>query len=528
MTHQLAGSHLIAGRWISSPGATFTATNPATGEALATTFAEAGRAEVDAALKAAAEAFDATRDLPSRWQADLLDAIAANIDALGDALLERGEAETALPRARLTGERARTTNQLKMFAAVMREGSWVDATIDTADPDRKPAPRPDLRRMLRPRGPVAVFGASNFPFAFGALGGDTASALATGCPVIVKGHPSHPGTSELFAAAVLEALQHLRLPLGGFALLQGRSHDLSRALVTHAGVTAVGFTGSLQAGRALFDLAAARPSPIPVYAEMGSVNPVVILPGAIRERGEAIAKDLSASVLLGGGQFCTKPGLIFTIGDDRALVKELARHISGQSAVTMLNQKLRESFCSRLRGFEGIAGVKPIAQGAPSGHAAIAPSLFATDAATWRRERALHEEAFGPAALVVHCTDVDEAIQCIASLEGNLTGTVHVAVADSDARRVIRQLETRVGRVIVNGYPTGVEVNRAIVHGGPYPATTDPGSTSVGSAAVGRWVRMVAYQDVPDALLPEALRDANPLGIERTMNGARTREPVQR
>src|SRR4051812_2207835 len=423
LTHQLTGAHLIDGEWrLPAQAQSFTPTNPGTGQAVQPTFGEAGEPDVNAALAAAVIAFDAAADLPPRWQADLLIAIADRIMDLGDALLERGEQETALPRARLTGERTRTFNQLKMFAQIVREGSWIDAVIETADPTRAPAPKPDLRRMLRPRGPIAVFGASNFPFAFGAVGGDTASALAAGCPVIVKGHPSHPGTSELFAAAVLAAIEQRKLPAGLFTLLQGRNNELSAALVKHADVTAVGFTGSLKAGRALFDLAASRPKPIPVYAEMGSVNPVVILPGALAARGETIAKDLSGSVLLGGGQFCTKPGLIFTIGDeDEEFVAALAKSIATQSACTMLNQNLRENFRARLGEIGAAAGVKTLAQGGPAEFAKMAPSLFETDAATWTRTHHLHEEAFGPAALIVHCKDAIEARGCIERMQGNLT-----------------------------------------------------------------------------------------------------------
>jgi NADP-dependent aldehyde dehydrogenase len=503
------------------------ATNPATGAQLQPGFAEAGDADVNAAVAAAVAAFNQTLDLPPRWPADFLDATADRIMSLGDALLERGEAETALPRPRLTGERARTVGQLKMFAGTVREGSWVDAVIDTADPARTPLPKPDLRRMLRPRGPVAVFGASNFPFAFGTLGGDTASALAAGCPVVVKGHPSHPGTSKMFTDAVRDVIAARKLPAGLFALLQGRRNELSAALVTHEKITAVGFTGSLRAGRALFDLAAARPLPIPVFAEMGSVNPVVILPRAIAEKGDAIAQGLAASILLGGGQFCTKPGLVFTIGDDKGkFVAALASQIMTQSPVTMLNANLRESFSLRLADFANVAGVTTVAAAQSTGHAAVSPALFATDAATFQRNRALHEEAFGPGAVVVNCPSLDDALACIDALAGNLTGTIHATPADRDAAKILRHLEQKVGRVIVNGYPTGVEVNNAIVHGGPYPATTDPGTTSVGSAAIRRWVRMTAYQDTPDALLPPALQNANPLRIERVINGKRTADPI--
>jgi NADP-dependent aldehyde dehydrogenase len=530
LTHQFTGAHLIDGEWrLPAQAQSFTATNPATGQALQPSFGEAGEPDVNAALAAAVIAFDATADLPPRWQAELLVAIADRIMDLGDALLERGEQETALPRARLTGERTRTFNQLKMFAEIVRDGSWVDAVIETADPSRAPAPKPDLRRMLRSRGPVAVFGASNFPFAFGAVGGDTASALAAGCPIIVKGHPSHPGTSELFAAAVLEALEQRKLPLGLFALLQGRRPELSGALVKHPRLEAVGFTGSLKAGRALFDLAAKRERPIPVYAEMGSVNPLVLMPAAIAERGEKIAEGLAGSVLLGGGQFCTKPGLIFTVGgNDQNFVRALSRQIGSAAPTTMLNHNLRESFREKVEQFAAVPGVHSVVVPQPAEFAKMSPALFETDAATWQREHRLHEEAFGPGAVVVHCRDINELLACLEQMEGSLTGTVHVGTSEDPAttKRVLREMEERVGRVIVNGYPTGVEVNYAIVHGGPYPATTDPGTTSVGSAAIHRWVRLVAFQDTPEALLPPALQNANPLGIERLVNGTRTRDAV--
>lgn len=528
MSHQIAGKHLINGTWAGEARA-FDAIAPATGAVIGPKFAEAGEADVNLAALAADSAFDATRDLPPRWQADLLDAIGAKIMDLGDALLERAEAETALPRGRLTMERGRTVNQLKMFAEVVRDGSWVDATIDTADPKRAPIPKPDVRRMLRPRGPVAVFGASNFPFAFSAVGGDTASALAAGCPVIVKGHPSHPGTSELFAAAVLAALHERRLPPGLYALLQGRSHELSGALVRHPSIHAVGFTGSQKAGRALFDLAASRPAPIPVFAEMGSINPLVILPAALAERGEAIAKELAGSILLGGGQFCTKPGVTFVIGDGAAgFIDNLSKHIAAAAPATMLNGGLRDNFVRRASEVAGAKDVRTLVPPKPQGNAAMSPGLFETTAKAFKSEPTLREEAFGPAAVVVGCETVDEALDCIEQIGGSLTGTVHVGKSEdtATATRVLRTLESHVGRLIVNGYPTGVEVNHAMIHGGPYPATTDSGTTSVGSSAIRRFARPVAFQDTPDPLLPPELQSANPLGIERTINGKRTRDGI--
>ena len=528
LAHDISGKHLINGTWVGGAGA-FDAIAPATGAALGPKFAEAGQAEVNLAVGAAEAAFGATLDLPPQWPADLLDAIGAKVMDLGDALLERAEAETALPRPRLTMERGRTVNQLKLFAGVVREGSWVDATIDTADPTRAPLPKPDVRRMMRPRGPVAVFGASNFPFAFSAVGGDTASALAAGCPVIVKGHPSHPGTSELFAAAVLAALHETRLPLGLFALLQGRSHELSAALVRHPGVRAVGFTGSQKAGRALFDLASSRPSPVPLYAEMGSINPLVVLPGAFDDRMAQIAEGLGASVLMGGGQFCTKPGVVFAVGERSAsLVSRLKKVIGHAPQVTMLNPSLRDNFMRRAQELAQTDNVGGDCPEEPLGAAGTTAALFETDAEVFQREPTLREEVFGPSTLVVHCEDTDELLACLDTVEGSLTGTVHIGAGDDPGtvRSVVRKLEERVGRVIVNGYPTGVEVNHAMIHGGPYPATTDAGTTSVGSSAIRRFARPVAFQDTPDGLLPPALQNANPLGIERMVNGKRTRELI--
>jgi 2,5-dioxopentanoate dehydrogenase len=529
MKQELCGQHCIDGSWQAVGREMFDAVNPATGEVLTPRFVEATCDEVDAALSAARNAFVTLRGSDPLWPADFLEAIASHIENLGDDLLERGEAETALPRPRLTGERARTCGQLRMFAQIVREGSWVEAVIDRPDPNRQPLPKPDLRRMLVPRGPVAVFGASNFPFAFGACGGDTASALAGGNPVIVKGHPSHPGTSELFATAVGAAIEQCKLPAGLFALLQGRSHELSAWLVKHPHVQAVGFTGSQRAGRALFDLAAQRESPIPVFAEMGSVNPVVVLPAAIRERAEQIARDLAASMLLGGGQFCTKPGVVFVVADrERRFLDAFAREVQAGPQATMLNRSLRDSFSERATTMASVNSVRTVVPGQASDHARHAPALFETTANAFLREPQLRDEAFGPGGIVVNCETTQEAVAGVESLGGNLTGTVLIG-NDEDrllAASVLRTLESTVGRVIVNGYPTGVEVGRAIVHGGPYPATTDSGSTSVGSAAIRRFVRPLAYQNLPQELLPSALRDANALGILRLVDGKWTDQAI--
>jgi 2,5-dioxopentanoate dehydrogenase len=524
MAANLLGKHLIIGDWQVAGSEAFEAVNPASGEALAPRIFEATSGEVNAALTAAGDAFSAVRDRDSRWSAELLEAVATQIEALGDELLERGELETALPRARLTGERARTCGQLRMFAGMVRDGSWVEAVIDRGDASRQPLPKPDLRRMLRPRGPVVVFGASNFPFAFGACGGDTASALAGGNPVIVKGHPSHPGTSELFARAVAAALAECKLPAGLFALLQGRRHELSGWLVTHAKTQAVGFTGSQRGGRALFDLASRREVPIPVFAEMGSMNPVVILPAAARERAVEIGEAMSTSMLMGGGQFCTKPGVVFVVGEkdeQRQFINTLLAHVYAYPTVTMLNRSLRDSFAERASSISNVPGVETVVSGGPEGHAGQKRVLYQTTANTFLKQPELREEAFGPGGIVVNCANVDEALDCVAMLGGNLTGTVHVGEGEDRALagRVLQALEAMVGRVIVNGYPTGVEVAQAIVHGGPYPATTDAGTTSVGGAAIRRFVRPVAYQNTPQELLPAALRDDNPLGIMRLVDG---------
>jgi 2,5-dioxopentanoate dehydrogenase len=533
MSYKWYGRHLIQGRWVAAAAGienSFEAVNPVTGAALAPAFAESASSEVDAALSAAQQALLAITDRDPGWPAELLEAIAFQIETLGNGLLERAEAETALPRPRLVNERARTCAQLRMFAAIVREGSWVEAVIDLGDARRQPLPKPDVRRMFRALGPVVVFGPSNFPFAFGVCGGDTASALAAGNPVIVKGHPSHPGTSELLASAVAAALGEPNLPAGLFALLQGRRHELSEWLVQHPQTQAVGFTGSRRAGRALFDLASRRETPIPVYAEMASVNPVVILPAAIRERADAIARELSASVLLGGGQFCTKPGVVFVVADDaRPFIDALAREVKTAPQVTMLNRGLRDSFAERAASLAGAKGVKTVVAGNASGHAEHTPALYETTAEVFLHEPSLHEEAFGPGAMIVACDDAEQAISCVRSLGGNLTGTVHVGSGENRtmAAQVMRSLESSVGRVIVNGYPTGVEVCHAIVHGGPYPATTDSGTTSVGSAAIRRFVRPVAYQNTPQEFLPPALRDDNPLGIMRLVNGEWTARRIE-
>ena len=516
----LTGKNLIAGEAVDGTDGSFTAAGAVA------RFEEASALHVDDALDAAARAFDAYRHVPAEARAAFLDRIAANIEGTDD-LIEVAHIETALPAQRLAGERTRTASQLRMFAALVREGSWVDARIDRALPQRTPLPRPDIRRMLVPLGPVAVFGASNFPLAFSVAGGDTASALAAGCPVVVKAHPAHPATSELAARAVMAAADVSGLPRGVFSLLQSTRNELARALVQHPQLKAVGFTGSLRAGRALFDAAAARPEPIPVYAEMGSVNPVFILPGAIAERGAAIADGLKDSVTLGVGQFCTNPGLTIGLGEARFddLVRQLEARMRSAPPGPMLTPAICRAYDAgviRLGGIEGVTTTRSSDAGdEPLG----VPSLFVTRGEVFLRNHAIGEEVFGPSTVVIRCDSRDELYRVAAQLDGQLTATVHGTPADLEEHAsLISILETKAGRLIVNGFPTGVEVSPAMQHGGPYPATTDSRSTSVGTAAINRFTRPVAYQGFPQPLLAPELRDDNPRGIWRLVDGELTKD----
>lgn len=505
--------------------------DPTTGQSLDPPFPEASVSDVERAVQQAEAAFEPYTALPAAKRAAFLRAIGEEIVALGDALLSRAQAETALPAARLTGERGRTVGQLGLFADVVDEGSWVGARIDRAQPDRQPAPRPDLRRMLVPLGPVAVFGASNFPLAFSVAGGDTASALAAGCTVVVKAHPAHPGTSDLVAQAIRRAAARTGMPEGVFGMVQGARTAVGVALVEHPLVKAVGFTGSLRGGRALYDAAARRPEPIPVYAEMGSSNPVFILPRALASRGEAIAKGLVASVTLGVGQFCTNPGLTVVERSDAASAFAAAtRELVTKAPVgTVVHSGIQAAYAQGLAARAGVRGVTLAAQAsAPASSGAAAPAaLLVTDAPTFSREASLREELYGPATLLVECASKAEVLALARTLEGHLTATVHGDGADlTEYAALFDILRRKVGRVVVNGYPTGVEVAHAMHHGGPYPATTDSRSTSVGSAAIERFARPVCYQDVPEALLPEELRGPNPRGVWRLVDGRLTRDPL--
>ncbi len=510
----------------------FRAVDPASGRALEPEFAESTAPEVDAAAQAAASARDAYAALPPARRAAFLRAIGESLVALGAAQLERAQAETALPRPRLEGERARTVNQARLFADLVEEGSWVDARIDRAQPERKPLPRPGLRRMLVPLGPVAVFGASNFPLAFSVAGGDTVSALAAGCPVVVKAHPAHPGTSEFAAHAVLAAARETGMPDGVFSLVHGASPAVGLALVTHPAIQAVGFTGSFAGGRALLDAAARRPQPIPVFAEMGSANPVFVLPEALATRGAEIATALAASVTLGCGQFCTSPGLVFlTRGEGAdAFVAQLGERLAASPAGTLAHAGIKRAYDAELAAVAALPGVRVAARSSARGaHEATQarPALLVAEPAAFATHERLGEEIYGPVTLAVSFASRDALLEAARGLRGHLTATLHATEADLAAHAdLVAILARKAGRLVLNGVPTGVEVAHAMQHGGPWPASSDPRATSVGSAAILRFARPVSYQDFPDASLPEELRDANPRGIWRLVDGRLTRDAL--
>ncbi len=527
----LHGSNFIAGKLSATSTETRQLRSPIDNGVLPGAFHIASVEDCDTALRAADEAFAVFRDSTGELRARLLETIASEINALGDALLERAHRETGLPLARLTGERARTMNQLKLFAQVAREESWVDARIDPALPTRQPLPRPDLRRMLRPIGPVIVFGASNFPLAFSVAGGDTASALATGNPVIVKAHDRHPGTAELVASAVQRAVATCGLPGGVFSMLHGPGTVIGKALVVHPLARAVGFTGSRHAGRALFDAAAARPEPIPVFAEMSSLNPVFVLPGAARERAAQIATGLTQSVTLGVGQFCTKPGLVFGVRSPEfaQFVDGFATQLKAVTPATMLHDGISAAYRKGVERASAIPAAKPLArvEVASDGKNLGGAVALQTDVAGFLAHPEASEEVFGPFTLIVAGQSFEELEQAAEKLEGQLTVTLHATADDlRHAERLVRLLERKAGRLVVNGFPTGVEVSPAMNHGGPYPATTDVRFTSVGTAALFRFVRPVCYQDVPEALLPEPIRNANPRGLWRLVDNKLTQAAV--
>lgn len=500
---------------------TFQAIDPRTGQVLGPHFSEAGLAEVEAACAAASEAADLFGELEPSRRAGFLSAIAEEIEQLGDILIEVASAETGLPRGRLENERGRTAGQLRLFAAEVAAGAWLDATIDPALPDRTP-PRPDLRRVNVPLGPVAVFGASNFPLAFSVAGGDTASAFAAGCPVVVKGHPAHPGTSELVGRAIRRAVEARGLPEGVFSLLQGQSRELGGALVLDPRIKAVGFTGSRQGGLALADIARQRFEPIPVFAEMSSINPVVLLPNLLSRRAEGLGPAFIASLTLGAGQFCTNPGLIFCLDgpDAERFLAAAADALASVEPQVMLSPQIFGEFANKVTKLREHAAVRQVGSGTVAEGYRCAGALFEAKAADFIDDPALHEEVFGASAIVVRCNDEQELLSSLNAVDGQLTASVHMEEADERLFAQLLPILTRkAGRVLVNGWPTGVEVTPAMVHGGPYPATSDSRTSSVGTLAMMRFLRPVCFQDVPDSLMPAPLRSANPWGIPRRYHG---------
>ncbi|MEN3745689.1 aldehyde dehydrogenase (NADP(+)) [Sphingomonas sp. HF-S3] len=520
----LTGELFIASERVKRDGEGFRAVSPATGAEIEPSFTVATTEDVETAAIAAEAAFPVYAALPREKRAEFLETIADEIDALGETLTERAMAETGLPHARLTGERGRTVGQLRMFARELRLGDYLRARIDHALPERTP-PRADLRLRMVPLGPVTVFGASNFPLAFSTAGGDTASALAAGCPVIVKGHSAHPGTAELVAGAINRAAEKTGMPKGVFSLINGPGNSVGSALVTDPRIKAVGFTGSFGGGTQLMKLAASRPVPIPVYAEMSSINPVILLPAALEARAEAIAQGFVASLTMGAGQFCTNPGLVLAIEGpalDRFLTA--ASDLVGVApAATMLTPGIHRAYESGVARMASAPAFTQLAQGAePGGPHCGRAALFSISAKDFIADPEHAEEVFGATSMIVRCADIDELNTVLASIEGQLTATLQVDDGDTDlARQLLPVLERKVGRILANGWPTGVEVTDAIVHGGPFPSTSDGRSTSVGTLAIDRFLRPVSYQDLPEALLPEELREGYS-GIPRRVDGKPT------
>jgi len=462
---------------------------------------------VDAACRAAEDAFSSFGYGTREERAVFLETIAGEIEARADAITEMGTQETGLPAARLVGERGRTVMQLRLFAGHIRLGDCLDRRHDVALPHRQPLPRPEMRMMQRPIGPVAVFGASNFPLAFSVAGGDTASALAAGCPVVVKGHSAHPGTSEIVAEALQAAVARCGVHPGVFSLIQGGRRDVGEALVQHPLIRAVGFTGSLGGGRALFDLCAARPEPIPFFGELGSVNPMFLLPAAVAARGAAIGAGWAASLTMGAGQFCTNPGIAVAMrgpeGD--AFAAATQAELSRTPPQVMLTDGIADAYRAGRDRIARATGVRALfTSSCDQRHAT--PSLFHTSAKDWLGNHALAEEVFGPLGLIVTVDSLEEMCDIARSLPGQLTATLHMDAADAEiARTLLPILERKAGRVLANGFPTGVEVCDTMVHGGPYPASTNFGATSVGTLSVRRWLRPVCYQNMPESVLPADL-----------------------
>ncbi|GLO38772.1 aldehyde dehydrogenase [Pseudomonas putida] len=523
----MTGSNFIGGQRSAAGSVRLQSLDARTGEALPQAFAQATPEEVDAAAQAAEAAFAEYNALAPQRRAQFLDAIADQLDALDDTFVATVCRETALPAGRIQGERARTSNQMRLFATVLRRGDYLGARIDRAQPQRQPLPRPDLRQYRTGVGPVAVFGASNFPLAFSTAGGDTAAALAAGCPVVVKAHSGHMATAERVAEAIERAVVATGMPAGVFNMIYGAG--VGEALVRHPAIQAVGFTGSLKGGRALCELAASRPQPIPVFAEMSSINPVLVLPAALQARGEQVARELAGSVVLGCGQFCTNPGLVIGIAGEAfsTFLTALGAHLADQAGQTMLNAGTLRSYSQGVQRLLQHPGVRHLAGAEQAGDKAQAQLFQADVSLLLNGDALLQEEVFGPATVAVAVADEAELRRAVQALHGQLTATLIAEPEDFQRfAALVPVLQRKAGRLLVNGYPTGVEVCDAMVHGGPYPATSDARGTSVGTLAIDRFLRPVCYQDYPDALLPDALKNANPLGLQRLVDGQHSREAL--
>jgi len=514
---QLTGRNIIGFETFSEGTVAIQAINPANGETLAPLFYKATVDELSLAAQKAEKAFQIYRKQSGKQKAEFLEKIAEEIENLGDTLIERYIVESGLPQGRAIGERGRTTGQLRLFAQLLRDGSWVNARIDTALPDRQPA-RPDIRSVERPLGVVGVFGASNFPLAFSVAGGDTASALAAGCPVIFKAHPAHLGTSELVGKAIQKAAAATNMPDGVFSLLFDDGHEIGLALVKHPNIKAIGFTGSYKGGKALYDAAAARPEPIPVYAEMGSVNPVFILPRILEANGATLAQNFVSSVTLGVGQFCTNPGMLL-LQKNEAFIAAIEQNTNISTGGVMLTTGIRDAYMRGIENSKNYTKVIGIGK-APEGFTAVEPVIFHASIEDFTQNPHLSEEIFGPTSLVVEANTKDELLVAAQSLSGHLTATIHGTPEDlAEYADLIEILEQKVGRILINVFPTVVEVSHAMVHGGPFPATTDSRSTSVGTMAITRFTRPVCYQNFPDSLLIDELKSDNPLNIWRLVDG---------
>lgn len=522
---ELTGKMLIGQRAAAGSQEPVWALNPSTDERLDPPYPGGSSAEVDQACQLAWEALDRFRETSLETRAKFLETVASEIESLGDTLIERAVAETGLPPARILGERGRTCQQLRIFARTVLAGEWLDVRVDTPLPDRAPAPRLGLRQRQIPVGPVVVFGASNFPLAFSVAGGDTASAFAAGCPVIVKAHAAHPGTSELVGRAIQSAVKKCQLPEGVFSLLYGSGRDIGLGLVTDHRVKAVGFTGSRSGGIALLKAAQSRSEPIPVYAEMSSINPVFVFPSKLQDSAKPLAAEFVSSLTQGAGQFCTNPGLVVLVKSPAAdvFLEESAALIMAASSQTMLTPTIAAAYRSGVEKLQRTAGIESVAGGqSPNGKNCCVPHLFVTDALAFLADKAMQDEIFGAASVVVLCSNTDEFKKVAESLEGQLTCTLQISVEDyPEAKSLLATLERKAGRVLVNSWPTGVEVCDTMVHGGPFPATSDSRTTSVGTAAINRFLRPVCYQNVPSDLLPTSIDEENTYKLNRLVNGCR-------